>query len=126
MHIFMHISEHIWSSFVGKLKKWDTVDEVHRTIDIPEAPKVGTSEKIKVDKSGIPLPPPPPPAHLLKHLHVETRNEKDSDARAGGSPVSSFYSPGKKYNTWRFPVFIYELLSVVVNMSVNFVLKYDL
>ena len=87
-----------WSSFVGKLKKWDTVDEVHRTIDIPEAPKVGSSGKIRVDKSGIPLPPPPPPAHLLKQLHVANRNGKDADgnARAGGSPVSSFYSPGKK------------------------------
>ena len=75
------------------MKKWDTVDEVHRTVDIPEAPKVGASGKPKVDKSGIPLPPPPPPAHLLKQLHVDTKHGKDNE-REGGSPVSSFYSPG--------------------------------
>ena len=80
---------------IGKLKKWDTVDEVHRTIDIPEAPKVGSSGKIKVDKSGIPLPPPPPPAHLLKQLHVDTKHsKKDNEQQSGGSPISSFYSPG--------------------------------
>ena len=80
---------------IGKLKKWDTVDEVHRTIDIPEAPKVGSSGKIKVDKSGIPLPPPPPPAHLLKQLHVDTKHsKKDNEQHSGGSPISSFYSPG--------------------------------
>ena len=82
------------SPSLGKLKKWDTVDEVHRTIDIPEAPKVGASGKPKVDKSGIPLPPPPPPAHLLKQLHVDTKHGKERDEKAGGSPVSSFYSPG--------------------------------
>ena len=80
----------------GKLKKWDTVDEVHRTVDIPEAPKVGSSGKLKVDKSGIPLPPPPPSAHLLKELHIDTRNDKsrENNEQAGGSPISSFYSPG--------------------------------
>ena len=81
--------------FVGKLKKWDTVDEVHRTIDIPEAPKVGSSGKMKVDKSGIPLPPPPPPAHLLKQLHIQTKNDKGADDNGDKSPISSFYSPGK-------------------------------
>ena len=51
---------------------------------------------MKVDKSGIPLPPPPPPAHLLKQLHIQTKNDK-GDERAGnaGSPISSVYSPGK-------------------------------
>ena len=80
----------------GKLKKWDTVDEVHRTIEIPEAPKVGDgssgSGKPRVNKTGIPLPPPPP-AHLLKPLHVETSHDKNA-SKNGGSPVSSFYSPG--------------------------------
>ena len=81
---------------LGKLKKWDTVDEVHRTtgLVIPEAPKVGgASGKIQVDKNGIPLPPPPPPAHLSKLLHVETAATLNG-GEAGGSPVSSFYSPG--------------------------------
>ena len=90
----MIINLHIYTTTLGKLKKWDTVDEVHRTIDIPEAPKVGASGKPMVDKSGIPLPPPPPPAHLLKQLHVDTKQEKRDHEKSGGSSVSSFYSPG--------------------------------
>ena len=73
------------------MKKWDTVVEVHKTLDIPEAPNRSESGK-KSSKAGIPLPPPPPPqidGHpaLLKAFNKTNRE----------SPESSFYSPGSVY-----------------------------
>lgn len=57
-----------WHS-LGKLKKWDTVDEVYRAT-IPVAP----SRKVPVFDGDIPIPPPPPPAPHLKMRHqVEGR-----------------------------------------------------
>lgn len=81
----------------GKLKKWNTVDEVHRTVEIPEAPN---------RKSGpvnVPLPPPPPPpplpgglkpppVHLMKPLRIAT----DESVGPPSPTTSSFYSPGMK------------------------------
>jgi hypothetical protein len=57
-------------------------------------------------------------------LHVGTRNEKDPDARAGGSPVSSFYSPGKKYDTWRFMIAVIYVKSNIAELCTIFFCQY--
>ena len=74
----------------GALKKWDTVDEVHKSVDIPEAPK-------KDAPSGhIPLPPPPPPGGLagVAALSNLMKPFAKSTQRGTESPDSSVYSPG--------------------------------
>ncbi len=89
----------IFSQFTnsGKLKKWNTVDEVHRTTatEIPEAPNRKSGGTVNAT---LPPPPPPPPLpgglkppliHLMKPLHVVTGSEGPPSP---GS--SSFYSPG--------------------------------
>ena len=65
--------------------------EVHKTLDIPEAPKKGS-------KAGIPLPPPPPPAGQMGMEHGPTHLLKAINRNAGKteSPDSSFYSPGRR------------------------------
>ena len=82
-------------SIKGKLKKWDTVDEVHKSIDIPEAPKKNGSGP----PGHIPLPPPPPPGGLagMAALSNLMKPFSKSARRAGAtdSPDSSIYSPGK-------------------------------
>ena len=81
------------SLFKGKLKKWDTVDEVHKSVDIPEAPKKNGSGP----PGHIPLPPPPPPGGLagMAALSNLMKPFSKSARRAGAdSPDSSVYSPG--------------------------------
>lgn len=74
------------------------MDEVHKSIDIPEAPKKNAPP------GHIPLPPPPPPAggvptgmgaalnSLLKPLHISTTTS--AGGKRAESPESSAYSPG--------------------------------
>ena len=66
------------------------MDEVHKSIDIPEAPK-----KDAQSSGHIPLPPPPPPgglpgvaalSNLMKPFSKSTQRSE--------SPDSSVYSPG--------------------------------
>ena len=79
----------------AKLKKWNTVDEVHRTVEIPEAPNRKSGPAVNTALPPPPPPPPlpgglkPPPIHLMKPLHVVTGSEGPPSP---GS--SSFYSPG--------------------------------
>ena len=83
------------TTFVGKLKKWNTVDEVHKTMVIPEAPNRKTGPVISGALPPPPPPPPlpgglkPPPIHLMKPLHVVTGPEEPPSPES-----SSFYSPG--------------------------------
>ena len=82
---------------LGKLKKWNTVDEVHKTIEIPEAPNRKTGPVISGALPPPPPPPPlpgglkPPPIHLMKPLHVVTGSEEPPSPES-----SSFYSPGRR------------------------------
>lgn len=73
---------------LGKLKKWDTVDEVHKSIDIPEAPKKNGA----APSGNIPLPPPPPPGGLAGMAALS--NLMKPFSKTAPSPDSSIYSPG--------------------------------
>lgn len=100
---------HVFPPMIGKLKKWDTVDEVNRSLEIPEAPNRAASQPgKKFSKVGIPLPPPPPPEFnpLMKSWNQRSKSGKDS-------PDSSFYSPGMcihytRYSTIFFPFFFFH------------------
>ena len=92
---------HFVSFFQGKLKKWDTVDEVHKSIDIPEAPKKNAPRGGPGGSlhHNIPLPPPPPPAGGLAGSMAALSNlmkpfSKSAARRGAESPDSSIYSPG--------------------------------
>ena len=73
------------------MKKWDTVDEVHKSIDIPEAPK-----KDAQSSGHIPLPPPPPPGGNLPGVAALSNLMKpfSKSTQRSESPDSSVYSPG--------------------------------
>ena len=82
-------------SYKGNLKKWDTVDEVHKSVDIPEAPK----KDAQGVPGHIPLPPPPPPGGLAGVAALSNLMKPFSKAtqRGSESPASSVYSPGMNY-----------------------------
>ena len=83
------LTKHV-SSSKGKLKKWDTVDEVHKSIDIPEAPKKNGTHH----GSHIPLPPPPPPNQgLAKGVAALSSLMRNAKQPGQQSPDSSVYSP---------------------------------
>ena len=86
---FLHLS------YKGNLKKWDTVDEVHKSVDIPEAPK----KDAQGVPGHIPLPPPPPPGGLAGVAALSNLMKPFSKAtqRGSESPASSVYSPGMNY-----------------------------
>ena len=98
---------------VGKLKKWDTVQEVHQTTEIPMAPSR------KASRPGeIPLPPPPPPpasglplramlplpggaaaaaaAAAAASKKKDKKKEKAGSETSSVSSASSPYSPGQQ------------------------------
>ena len=101
----------------GKLKKWDTVDEVHKSIDIPEAPKKNGT----IPPPGhIPLPPPPPPAQGLAGVAALSSLMRSAKHRSGGdSPDSSIYSPG----IFSYKMHVYLLLHLTV-LEHNYVLLF--
>ena len=71
------------------------MDEVHKSVDIPEAPKKNGSGP----PGHIPLPPPPPPGGLagMAALSNLMKPFSKSARRAGAdSPDSSVYSPGNQ------------------------------
>ena len=72
------------------------MDEVHKSVDIPEAPKKNGSGP----PGHIPLPPPPPPGGLagMAALSNLMKPFSKSARRAGAdSPDSSVYSPGNQF-----------------------------
>jgi len=75
--------------YTGKLKKWNTVDEVHRTVDIPEAPH----RQSGLTRAPLPPPPPPPPLQGAMRPHGAAADENGEPPSPTGS---SFYSPGKE------------------------------
>ena len=81
--------------YKGNLKKWDTVDEVNRSVIIPEAPK----KDAQGVPGNIPLPPPPPPGGLAGVAALSNLMKPFSKAtqRGSESPESSVYSPGMNY-----------------------------
>ncbi len=96
------------SLFEGKLKKWDTVDEVHKSIDIPEAPKKNGSGA----PGNIPLPPPPPPGGLAGMAALSNLMKPFSkSAQRAESPDSSVYSPGTRHLLCTY----FQITSFVIN-----------
>ena len=92
-YLFSSFFAHL--SYKGNLKKWDTVDEVHKSVDIPEAPK----KDAQGVPGHIPLPPPPPPGGLAGVAALSNLMKPFSKAtqRGSESPASSVYSPGMNY-----------------------------
>ena len=77
------------------------MDEVHKSVDIPEAPKKNGSGP----PGHIPLPPPPPPGGLagMAALSNLMKPFSKSARRAGAdSPDSSVYSPGNQSITLKY------------------------
>ena len=68
------------------------MDEVHKSVDIPEAPK----KDAQGVPGHIPLPPPPPPGGLAGVAALSNLMKPFSKAtqRGSESPASSVYSPG--------------------------------
>ena len=89
------------------------MDEVHKSVDIPEAPKKNGSGP----PGHIPLPPPPPPGGLagMAALSNLMKPFSKSARRAGAdSPDSSVYSPGNQSINQSIRVsngFFFELLA---------------
>ena len=71
------------------------MDEVHKSVDIPEAPK----KDAQGVPGHIPLPPPPPPGGLAGVAALSNLMKPFSKAtqRGSESPASSVYSPGMNY-----------------------------
>ena len=74
------------------------MDEVHKSVDIPEAPK----KDAQGVPGHIPLPPPPPPGGLAGVAALSNLMKPFSKAtqRGSESPASSVYSPGMNFAIW--------------------------